>query len=67
MEPEGNGFMLLLQETHSILDSINRPKMKFIAIFTFHYKYKKNRNYNLGNKTVFLLKYVFVFTVLFES
>ena len=37
--------MLPLQETRSIHDSINIPKINLLLIFTFHYKYLKYKNY----------------------
>ena len=52
--------MLTLQETRSIHDSMNFPKMNVLLIFTFYYKYlkyiKKNI-FKLGIKTVLYLKY----------
>ena len=33
------------QETQSIHDSMNRPKLNLLLIFTFNYKYPKYRNY----------------------
>ena len=42
-----------LQDTQSIHDSMNIPKLNLLLIFTFYYKYLKYRNYfDLGNKTV---------------
>ena len=39
------GFTFTLQETQSIHDSMNIPKLEFIALFTFYYKYLKYKNY----------------------
>ena len=39
------GFMLTLQETWSIHDSINIPKIEFISYIPFYYKYLIYRNY----------------------
>ena len=41
----------LLQETRSIHNSMNRPKLNLFLIFTFYYKYLKIEK--IGNKTVF--------------
>ena len=52
---------LTLQETRSIYDPINRPKLNslLIHVFTFYNKYLKfkKRFFNLGIKTVLYLKY----------
>ena len=37
------GFMLTLKETQSIHDSMNRPKLNLLHIFTFYYKYLNYR------------------------
>ena len=34
-----SGFTLTLQETKSIHDSMNIPKIELLLIFTFYYKY----------------------------
>ena len=39
------GFMLTLQETRSIHHSMNIPKIEFLLIFTFYYKYPKYKKY----------------------
>ena len=39
------GFMLTLQETRSIHDSMNRTKIDYIANIYVLYKYLKYRNY----------------------
>ena len=50
--------MLTLQETQSIHDSMNIPKMNLLLIFTFYYKYIKYKIiFNSGIKTVLYLKY----------
>ena len=48
---------LTLQETRSIHDSMNRPKLNSLLIFTFDYKYLKYRKLFIinENKQVFLL------------
>ena len=49
---------LTLQETRSIHDSMNRPKLNLLLIFTFYYKYLIyiiKFIFNLGNKTVLYL------------
>ena len=38
------GFTLTLQETRSIHDSMNRPKIEFIAYIYIYYKYLKYKN-----------------------
>ena len=50
------GFSLSLQETRSIHDSMNRPKIEFIAYIYILFWISKNKIiYNLGNKTVLYL------------
>ena len=39
------GFALTLQDTQSIHDSINIPKLNILLIFTFYYKYLNYINY----------------------
>ena len=46
--------MFTLQEAQSIHDSLSRPKINVLLLFTFHYKYLFI--YNLGNETAFYLK-----------
>ena len=51
------GFTLILQETRSVHDSMNRPNLNLLQIFTFYYEYLIYRNYlYLGNKTVLYVK-----------
>ena len=52
------GFTLTLQETQSIHDSMNIPKIEFIAYIYIYYKYLKYKiSFNLGIKTVLYSKY----------
>ena len=47
--------MLTLQETQSIHDSMNLPKIEFITyLFTFYYKFLESI-YDLGDKTILFL------------
>ena len=52
VKPEGKGFTLILQETRSIYDFMNIPKIEFIAYLTISNIYKKY----VGVKTAKLLK-----------
>ena len=48
--------MLTLLENLSIHDSMDRPKLNLLLIFTFYYNYLKyDFYYNLGNKRVLYL------------
>ena len=50
--------MLTLPETRIIHDSMNIPKIEFIAKFTFYYNHLKYKIIlDLGIKTVLYLKY----------
>ena len=46
--------MFTLQDAQSIHDSLSRPKINVLLIFTFYYKYLFI--YKLGNETAFYLK-----------
>ena len=51
--------MLTLQETRSIHDSMNIPKLNLLLIFTFYYKYLKYKDYiNLGDETILYLIFI---------
>ena len=49
-----SGFTLTLQETRSIHDSMNRPKMNLLLIFTFNYQHLKHKNFRKQNSFVFI-------------
>ena len=51
------GFTLTLQESRSIHDSMNIPKMISLLIFIFYYKYLKYEKYlKLSNSNIFVFK-----------
>ena len=52
-----SGSTLTLQETRSIHDAMNIPKIEFIAYIYLLSKYLKYKKITLGIKTVLYLKY----------
>ena len=60
-------WILTLQETRSIHDSMNRQKIEFIAFIWFYYNYLKIKKNIVKETKQFYIWYVIVLTILLES